>query len=94
MEYLKVKWIHEFEDEPVYIYSELNEQRDELRKVEQLNSGKMDYADDQVFTGNAFLSEVPIPENEEIASDPQFVVEIIAKEEFEEIWDRAIHQND
>ncbi len=89
MQYLKVKWIHDFDDEPIYIYSELNQKREEIRKVEQLKSGKMDYANDIDFTGNVFLSELPIPENEEIETDPQFFVVVITKEDFEEIWNSA-----
>lgn len=34
MTYLKVYWKHSFPDEPAIIYSELNENREEIRKVE------------------------------------------------------------
>jgi len=36
------------------------------------------------------LSEKPIPPISEIASDPQFEPREITKEDFEEVWSRAI----
>ena len=34
MTYIKVQWIHNFEDEPILLYSELDSMRNEVRKVE------------------------------------------------------------
>ncbi|WP_353885443.1 DUF6881 domain-containing protein [Acinetobacter bereziniae] len=34
MQYLKVEWMHDFLDEPIFLYSELDKNRNELRKVE------------------------------------------------------------
>ena len=33
MKYIKVRWIHDFEDDPILIYSELDENRFETRKI-------------------------------------------------------------
>ena len=44
MTHLKVKWIHSYPDEPVIIYSELDHELWELRKVEVLPGGRMGYA--------------------------------------------------
>lgn len=89
MKYLKVKWLHDFDDEPVLLYSELTDNRSELRKVEIFPNGDFGYACDEKFKGTTRLSDTTIPLEYEIAEDPQFVPELITKAEFEEIWGRA-----
>jgi hypothetical protein len=89
MTYLKVKWIHSYPDQPVLIYSELDRERWELRKVEVFRSGRMGYADPEVEVGDTGLSEVPLPPLEKIADDPVFEPEIISKAEFEKVWAKA-----
>ena len=89
MNYLKVKWIHTYPDQPVFIYSELDDDRWELRKVEIFPDGRMGYADPEVEVGRTGLSELPLPSFEKIAADPEFEPEVISKAEFERIWARA-----
>jgi len=43
MEYLKVSWLHH-EDEPVYLYSEIDPQRFESRKIEIYPDGSFGIA--------------------------------------------------
>ena len=40
MRYFKVHWVHSFEDEPEYIYSEIDEEGYETRKIELFKNGK------------------------------------------------------
>ena len=40
--YVEVAWLHDFEDEPVMLYSKLDDQRRETRKVELFPDGRMD----------------------------------------------------
>ncbi len=87
--YLRVKWIHEFADEPFLLYSELDGARNETRKVEFFPDGSYGYADNEGATANTQLSEKPIPSDKEIASDPQFEVARIKRADFEEIWKEA-----
>src|ERR1035437_670067 len=76
--YLKVEWLHSFPDEPRWLYSELDADRNETRKVEGFPDGKLGYAALGKSSGGTRLSEVPIPPNAEIAADPQFrLVEIL-----------------
>jgi hypothetical protein len=44
MTYFKCKWNHAYRDEPVLLYSELDEERWETRKVEIFRDGKMGFA--------------------------------------------------
>lgn len=87
--YLKVKWLHGHADEPILLYSELDADRYELRKVEVFADGTMGYASDAIAVRGTQLGEVPLPTADEIASDPQFVVELSDKDDFENIWDLA-----
>ena len=88
--FLKVEWIHNFHDEPVLIYSEIDEQRYEIRKIEIFRDGKISYASKEKQTGNTYLSELPLPTIEEIRKDPQFIPCIITEEEFNDIWEKIV----
>lgn len=88
--YIKVEWIHEFSDEPIMLYSELDSDNNEIRKIEIYKDGRYGYADEVSEFGGAMLSEEPLPTIEEIASDKQFKPEVITKNEFEELWCKII----
>jgi hypothetical protein len=45
MKYLLVQWIHSFPDEPVTLYSELDDDRWERRKIEVFRDGSVGFAD-------------------------------------------------
>ncbi|MDN7682998.1 DUF6881 domain-containing protein [Burkholderia cenocepacia] len=90
MMYIRVKWIHTIPSEPVWIYSELDSSRWELRKVEVYADGTMGFADRAKSVGGSSLSIEPLPPLAEIKVDPQFEPVEIAKEEFEAVWDVAI----
>jgi hypothetical protein len=89
MTYLKIDWIHDFSDEPIALYSELDEFRNEIRKVELFRDGVMGYADRHTEIGGSVLSAEPIPETGKIAHDPQFSPTSIDSDEFEKVWRAA-----
>ncbi len=82
MTYILVIWHHENPDEPVELYSELDDDRFEVRKVECFRDGRSYFADASGHSGNTALGTVPDPPLDEIASDPQFTVQTITKEVF------------
>jgi len=86
MDYLRVKWIHQFADEPTLIFSELDDARWEVRKVEVFPDGTKGYADSTESTPRTGLGKLPVPTRDEIASDPQFEPEEITRDQFEEVW--------
>jgi hypothetical protein len=90
MTYLKVKWNHAFPDDPIWLYSELDESRWEVRKVEIFADGRMGYADKSGDAEGTGLGEEPIPELEDIAADPQFEPSAISAVEFENVWRAAV----
>ncbi|MFJ9034805.1 DUF6881 domain-containing protein [Streptomyces sp. NPDC102274] len=87
--YLKLAWHHDFDDEPTWFYSELDESRYETRKVEVFRDGRRFFADSQISTGNAMLGEIPAPSLEELEAEAEFTAAEITREEFETEWDAA-----
>ena len=44
MRYISVEWLHKFENEPVRLLSELDDEGFEIRKVEIFSDGSMGFA--------------------------------------------------
>jgi hypothetical protein len=86
MKYIKVEWVHSHRDEPRWLYSELDDESWETRKVEVFPDGSKGYADHLGGVGTTELGVVPVPPLEEIALDPQFVAQEITRQEFEQAW--------
>lgn len=86
MRFIKVVWNHSHQNEPVLLYSELNDERFEVRKVETFTDGHWGYASAEEESGGSVLGSAPVPSLEEIASDPQFDPVEITRDEFERIW--------
>ncbi len=85
MTYIKVRWKHSILEEPELVYSELDDERWETRKVEIFPDGRRGHADKTESAGSTRLGLAPIPELEEIARDEQFEPEEITKQEFEQV---------
>lgn len=92
MTYIKVAWKHSHENEPILLYSELNGERFETRKVEVFRDGTMGYADEthSFRSRNSELGKVSVPVLEDIAKDLEFEPTEIAEQEFIEIWAKAM----
>ncbi len=86
--YFVCHWTHEFPDEPVDLYTELDTARCELRKVYIFKDGHGEIAGPGVQTGSTFLSPEPCPPLAEIAAD--FKPREISVEEFEAVWLRYV----
>lgn len=93
MTYIKVQWIHDFQDEPILLYSELDSKRNEIRKVEVYKNDKLGYACENKSVNGTFLSKTEIPSLEDINEDIQFVACEIDREYFESIWSKAVSKN-
>ncbi|WP_341487441.1 hypothetical protein [Pararhizobium sp. A13] len=88
--YIRVRWLHSSPDEPVDLWSELDANREEVRKVEIWSGGRVGYASSAGEVGGARLGEVPVPPLNEINLDPQFQAEAITKADFEMCWIDAV----
>ena len=89
MRYLKVQWLQDDPEYPTFLYSELDDDSFEVRKVDMFADGSADPADEHHETCRTFLGEGAVPPIEEIASDPEFLPEWIPREEFETVWQAA-----
>ena len=84
--YIAVDWMHDYADEPVRLYSEVDAADWEKRKVEEFRGGQKSRADASTRGGGTRLGEAVIPSVAEIATDPQFLPRDISRDEFERIW--------
>ena len=89
MEYLKVRWVHNDSEDPVLLLSELDTDRYEVRKIEIYADGRMGFATGDEESQGSVLSEKTIPPSATIAADPQFVVQALSAQEFEQAWAAA-----
>ena len=88
VEYILVRWVHDFPNEPIWLVSELDDERWEMRKVEVFPDGTQGYASGHIKHGGTGLGIEPVPLLEDIAGDPQFIPTTITRAEFEAIWNR------
>jgi hypothetical protein len=72
MTYIRVFWHHAFPDEPIVLYSEIDENLWEPRKVYVFRDGRFGYASDTEETNSVWLSIEPLAFLADIGSDPQF----------------------
>ena len=93
MEFIYLEWFHNFPDEPIKIFSEIDKDRYETRKVEIFRDGTYGYAYLNIEFGKTGLGKIPFPENlDEINSDTQFKAIEITKHEFEEVWKKFVNK--
>ena len=92
MIYVKIQWIHSMADAPILVYSEISPEREEIRKVELFFDGSYGFADKIKRSSCTWLGEAAFPPIEDIAQDKEFVPEIICRQEFEDIWIKAISE--
>jgi hypothetical protein len=86
MRYLRVLWIHSHPCEPVEIYSEVDDDGYERRKIEVFADGTLGFANSTEATPSTRLGELAVPSVEEINTDSQFRATAIPKEDFEKLW--------
>ena len=89
MDHFKVRWNHDFPDEPVWLYSEIDGARREIRKVEIFAGGRSQWADASHATGDTVLSAEPLPAIKEIEEQSGFEPTMITRNEFERVWRKA-----
>jgi hypothetical protein len=86
MHYIKVHWIHQHSEEPVWLYSELDENRWEVRKVEIYRDGSKGFAGPDESFGSTWLGEAPVPPLDQINASEELEAVEIEPTEFERVW--------
>jgi len=94
MQYIKVSWKHQRNDQPIFLYGEIDDEQWETRHIEVYVDGSYTFTDGDIKVGkNIFLVESRMDEkmldmnfkdeNEEVRLD------YIGQSEFEDIWRAA-----
>ena len=86
MLYQKVLWKHSDPKYPTVLFSEIDDEMWEVRKVEVFSDGTMHFADGIRTSGDTVLSDQRLPSVYEISKDPEFEAEEISQTKFEEVW--------
>jgi hypothetical protein len=86
LSYIRVRWVHDFPDEPVELWSELDADRFELRKLEIWADGRVGYAAPKLEAGGTRLGTEPVASLEELGSDPQFEPAEVSESDFNALW--------
>ncbi|MDG0791444.1 hypothetical protein OMP38_11630 [Cohnella ginsengisoli] len=84
--FIKVIWFHQFVEEPVLLYSELDCERYEIRKIEFFRNNKVGFASEEIECADTALGSQPVPKLTEINKNNEFYGIEISKDEFEVIW--------
>lgn len=90
MAFILVKWIHDFPEEPVLLYSEIDEKRREVRKVHMFRDGSAHFADRERYSGRTRLSGDPVPSLTELGRQKEFQPHEISAKDFEDVWTWAV----
>ena len=86
MKYIHIKWAKAAGSDPLHLYSELDGERYETRKVEIFGDGRRGFADAGEEQGGTFLGTLPVPALDELAGDPAFEAKAITQDDFQRIW--------
>lgn len=87
--YLHVQWQHDVDDDPVSLWSELDDTGMETRKVEVFRDGRRRRAPPTTNDTGTRLGEMPVPSIDEINNDPQFRARSVDRAAFEIEWSAA-----
>jgi hypothetical protein len=90
MRYIRVRWLHDDPNEPVWLISEISNDGWETRKVEIFPNGSKGYASRESSASGTRLGNVPVPSLNAISAYPQFVPTEISAEDFESVWDARL----
>ena len=88
--YIRHRWDHDFDNDPVELWSELDEHRFELRKLEYFRDGTVGYADRTESSSRTQLGDQPVPGNAEILSTGEFEELEVSEASFEERWKKRM----
>jgi hypothetical protein len=87
MKHIKVEWIHNSQDDPIAIYSEIDDEQWEQRKVEIFRDGRQGFANSVEEIGGSMLGIAPWPDLKTLNAEPEFNIVEISVQEFENVWE-------
>lgn len=93
IQYQHAIWTHDFHDEPVSLWSELDDHGMEIRKVEVFRDGRRRRAPPSARDTGTHLGEFPVPPIDEINRDQQFRARLVDGAAFEIEWSASESTN-
>jgi hypothetical protein len=90
--YFAAAWHHDHADEPVFMWHELDDLRNEIRVVEEFRDAVRLRADEAHPDGETGLSEKPLPSLADIEAQAEFTVHALTQDEFEQVWETARYE--
>ncbi|MFI5545662.1 DUF6881 domain-containing protein [Streptomyces sp. NPDC051815] len=92
MRYLKLVWHHESTDDPQVIWTEIDDNDIEIRKIEHYADGRLGLAGGGQSNGSTELGLWSVPPLEEIKKSPEFSPKEISPADFENEWRQAVSE--
>ena len=89
MRHIRVTWRHGHADEPVELFSELDADSREVRKVERFGDGSWGWADANGSSSSTSLGIEPVPPLAEININPEFSGWETSPAKFADFWQLA-----
>ena len=92
--YERLEWIRDYENEPHFINSELDDERYEARKIELFAAGRIvEVSEDRPERGSTGLVVLPVPGIEEVNAirEEEFLTEEIGAAAFDDLWKPTIN---
>jgi hypothetical protein len=90
MRYLDVKWIHDLDEEPIRLVSEIDLIGFETRKLEFFRDGRVGFASAAGASLETELGTVPVQSIDEIGTLGEFVGLTITGSDFEALWQHVV----
>ena len=87
--FLRVRWEHDNDDDPIAMYYELDAERMTCRVVEVFGDGRVQRADTIDPDAPTSLNWEPIPLLGEINQQPEFTGRVITSADFDSVWQRG-----
>ena len=93
MRYIDVNWLHDLDEEPYRLVSEIGPDQFETRKLEFFRTGDVGYASLKAHTPNTMLGIAEVPSLEEINAQEEFEGKNISEQQFEQLWQQYMQQS-
>lgn len=86
MQYIKIIWSHNVPEDPILYYLEIDDEREEVRKIEIFSDGSASYASLETEVGTEILRVEKVPSIKDLNNRPDFRAFSIDPSEFEQLW--------
>lgn len=86
MRYIDVKWLHQNEEYPIRLVSEIGPDNFEIRKLEFFKDGRCGFAYKSAASLGVELGSATVPTLDEINTIGEFDGEEIDRSDFEKLW--------